>query len=101
MMKNHSHLSNHSKKRDIVNNHIHTVVDNLADNSIDKEEFNISTWRLIWSEDENKGRIPWQFMDECTLIIWIDTIESNWIIWFCREGENCWWRNDSIADIIG
>lgn len=43
MMKNHSHLSNHSKKRDIVNNHIHTVVDNLADNSIDKEEFNIST----------------------------------------------------------
>ena len=101
MMKNHSHLSNHSKKRDIVNNHIHTVVDNLADNSIDKEEFNISTWRLIWSEDENNGRIPWQFMDECTLIIWIDTIESNWIIWFCRERENCWWRNDSIAEIIG
>ena len=98
---NHLHLSNHSKKRDTVSDHTHTVADNLSDNSIDDEYFSIFTWRLVWSEEASKGLIPWQFNVEFTLIICIDTIESNWISRFCIEGGNCWWRKDSIAGIIG
>lgn len=98
---NHLLLSNQSTKRDIVNNHTHIVVDNLSDNSIDNEYFSVFTWRLVWSEEASKGLIPWQVNVEFTLIIWIDTIDSNWISRFCIEGGNCWWRNDSIAEIIG